>query len=50
MIGSLDAGIDTVGIFEEMEKDGISFDFSNDFDEKVIGRVFNTKNEEIVEV
>jgi hypothetical protein len=50
MISSLDSGKDTGGIFAELEEAGVSYDFSNDFDEKVINKVFAVRKTEIREV
>jgi hypothetical protein len=50
MISSLDSGSNTDGIFAELEEAGVSFDFSNDFDENVINKVFGSQKAETREV
>jgi hypothetical protein len=50
MISSLDSGKDTHGIYAELEKDGVNYDFSSHFDEKVINRLFGNKKAETMEV
>jgi hypothetical protein len=50
MISSLDDGNGSIGFFQEMEEAGVSFDFSNDFNNKILSRInapAQTKNNEV---
>jgi hypothetical protein len=39
MIRSLDSGNETPAIFQELEEGGVDFDFSQDFNDKVLSRL-----------
>jgi hypothetical protein len=50
MISSLDSEINTEGFFAELEEEGVSYEFSNDFSETVINKVFGNRKAETKEV
>jgi hypothetical protein len=50
LISSLNTDADTAEISARLEKGGISYDFSKDFTDKVLDRIFETKEKVIREV
>jgi len=50
MISSLDADYDTAAGLADLEEAGVYCDFNTDFEEKVLGRVFNSSKKETREV